>query len=186
MTPQELYEQVICSYDQDLVLEDVIHQSEKMAAFYPKSVNTIRAITIRMDDRVEILPSVLRIGQGGAIVDNATAGGIMCAVDNKTGLTTAALDEKNHRFILHPDTKHPLIGQSIPEWENLLALLHELPYVIPENRFVGWDLAHTDDGWVVVEANSLGELIFQYPSGQGYRAQMKEIFKELGLKPFKR
>ena len=56
----------------------------------------------------------------------------------------------------------------------------QLASVIPEGCFIGWDLALTDKGWVMVEGNYSPLLIWQIAVGKGVREefeQMKSILK---------
>lgn len=68
------------------IVEEFIVQDERMAALHPKSVNTVRITSIRLDDRTVIFHPNLRIGRGDSVVDNVDAGGILAAVDSATGV----------------------------------------------------------------------------------------------------
>ena len=71
-----------------------------------------------------------------------------------------------------------IVGFKIPEWEKALELAKALSRVVPEWYFAGWDLAYTDKGWVMVEANSRGQFVcFQTSTQIGFR---KELEKTLG------
>ena len=61
-------------------------------------------------------------------------------------------------------------------------LAKELADVIPDNRYCGWDLALTDDGWVMQEGNWQGGVVaFQCPMQKGCRERMDAIVTELGV-----
>lgn len=164
------------------IAEELIVQSQSLAILHPASVNTLRMPTVRTDDSVLIVNPVLRVGQGGACVDNAGAGGIICSVDVPSGQVFAAADEHGHRYDAHPSTNEQLIGFRIPRWEEAQALVRELAQVVPSNRYTGWDLALTDDGWVLVEANRRGQFIWQYSSQKGFRQEINAILKQVGKK----
>jgi len=115
-------------------------------------------------------------------VDNAGAGGIICAVNADTGITFAAADEHGKRFALHPQTKHNLVGFQIPDWEEAKAFVCELAETVPDNRYTGWDIALTDSGWVLVEANRRGQFVWQIASQIGFREEINSILKELEIK----
>jgi len=169
-------------YPSGFVAEELIVQSKELAEVHPASVNTMRIFTILFDDgRVEFLPFSWRVGRGGSCVDNGGSGGIFCALD-ENGVVVSTADEKGRIYEVHPDTGHPLIGFQVPRFEEAKALAAELAKVVPTNRYCGWDIALTDDGWVMQEGNWQGGIVaFQCPMQRGYRKEMDAIMKELGL-----
>ena len=54
--------------------------------------------------------------------------------------------------------------------------------MVPENRHTGWDLALTNDGWVLVEANRRTQFGFQMSLQQGFRKEINGYLKQLGKK----
>ena len=168
-------------YKTGFVAEELIIQAKELAAVHEASVNTMRIFTVRFDDRVELLPCAWRVGTGGNCVDNGGSGGIFCAVDDN-GVVIATSDEKGRSYEVHPTTGHPLIGFKVPRFEEAKELAKELAQVVPSNRYCGWDLALTEDGWVMQEGNWQGGIVaFQCPLQKGYRKEMDAIMKELGL-----
>lgn len=178
---EKLCEKLKNEFKGGFVAEELIIQAKELSAINASSVNTMRVITIRMDDRVEILPCVWRVGQGGKCVDNGGSGGIFCALDNN-GVVIATSDEKGNAYEIHPDSKIPLIGFKVPRFEEAKELARKLTTVVPDNRYCGWDLALTEDGWILQEANSHGGIVaIQCPLGRGIRKEMDAIMTELGL-----
>ncbi len=170
-------------YANGFVAEELIRQCAELAAVHPESVNTMRIFTVRFDDRIEFLPFAWRVGRGSACVDNGGSGGIFCAL-NEEGEIISTADEKGRFYSVHPDTGHPLIGFKIPRFEEAKELAKELAMVVPDNRYCGWDIALTDDGWVMQEGNWQGGIVaFQCPLQRGYRKEMDAILKELKIAP---
>ena len=52
----------------------------------------------------------------------------------------------------------------------------------PDCRIMGWDMALTDKGWVVVECNYGPELLIQWASGRGVRDEFEVIKERLHAK----
>ena len=44
-------------------------------------------------------------------------------------------------------------GYKIPHWSDLVELTEEIHRTIPNQIYVGWDFALTDNGWVLIEGN---------------------------------
>ncbi len=177
---EALFAHMFSEYQGCFLAEEVIVQVEELAEFHPASVNTVRVPTIRFDDEVVIVHPFFRIGRSGKTVDNAGAGGVICAVDVETGRVFAAADEHAKTYEIHPDTKKKIIDFVIPRWNEAKALVEELAQVVPDNRYTGWDLALTKDGWVLVEANRRGQFVWQIPMQKGFRKEVNGFLKRLG------
>lgn len=155
-----------------VVCEELIIQSEEMSCLHPSSVNTLRVPTIKDKDGVHLFHPLLRVGVGNAVIDNASSGGIFALVNPETGIVyTEAKDEKGGSFLTHPDTNIVFPGFKVPDWEQAVELVKSVACEIEDCRYVGWDLAHTKNGWVVVEGNPRGQLI------------MMQLFFKNGFKP---
>lgn len=162
------------------VVEEIIDQDEQMANYHPNSVNTVRVVTYTDDNNVEIMYALLRVGTGGNNVDNTTSGGLAALIDIKTGkiITKAdALTNKtNISYANHPDTNVPILDSQIPMWEELLKLVNRLAQIVPEQKYVGWDLALSKKGWIMVEGNYKPLLATaQMLSHKGFREKYKHI-----------
>ena len=161
------------------IVEQVIIQKEEMASFNPSSVNTIRIHSINYGDSIDVKWPCLRMGRKGSVVDNAGAGGIFAAIDVETGVTVAACDESRNTYVVHPDSQKKLIGFQVPQWNEACELTKRLAHLLPQTAIVGWDLALTENGWVLVEGNGFPLIIYQIATGKGLRAEFDEIRKRL-------
>lgn len=168
------------SYPDGFLAEELIVQDPALGQFHPQSVNTLRINSFLGPDGPEVKWPCLRMGRGSNIVDNAGAGGIFGAIDVASGRIIGVSDESNHFFEKHPDTGLQLVGFVMPRWEEACALVKELAPRIPDAHFVGWDLALTPDGWVMVEGNYCPLLIWQFASGIGIRREFEEMKREYG------
>ncbi len=146
--------------------EEVLVQREEIAALYPHAVNTLRLVTVRGESgAVTVVGSYIRIGAGGNTVDNFNHGGLASPVNPQTGVIShPARNKRNETFTVHPDTGAPLLGFRIPGWDGAMTLARELAGVVPQMRYVGWDICLTPDGPVVVEGNEYpGNDLYQIP-----------------------
>lgn len=161
------------------ILEEPIIQNSKMSRLNSSSVNTIRCITLLDNDEIKIPYCFAKIGRQGAFIDNGAAGGILVGIDCKSGIfVTDGIDELGRRYKMHPDSGIELIGFQVPEWKQMKKLCKEMSKKIPSVKFIGWDMAYSEKGWVVVEGNSLSEAIGpQSTFGKGIRA---DLVKYLG------
>lgn len=159
------------------VMEELINQAPEMAAFHCQSVNTVRMPTIVSGEDVFIFGPFFRMGRGDSFVDNAGANGVFANVDSETGIVcTPGVDEAGNRYLEHPDSKKVIPGFRIPRWEEAVELARSLALKMQEQgaRYVGWDLALTNAGWVVVEGNSRAQFVMQIADERG---RMKELLR---------
>ena len=173
---EEQIKDMLESYRTGIVVEELIEQDSRMGRPHPQSVNTVRITTFIVGGEPFVLYPFLRFGRAGNVVDNGGKGGIFCAIDEETGIITSGVDERGRKYVVHPDTGEPIVGFQIPRWEEAITMAKELSGVIPECRFVGWDLALTDKGWVMVEGNAHGQFVgFQLSRMQGVKEALLSL-----------
>lgn len=120
-------------------------------------LTTVRIVTVRDEHgSPEVAWATFRLGSGrGSIVDNLHQGGFACAVEPATGrLGTAgrlAFGSPHHE--LHPVSGKPLAGRCLPIWGEAIELALRAHRTIPEQLVVGWDIALTPEGPLLVEGN---------------------------------
>ena len=179
----DLYDSFIKAYNNIFVVEELILPDRSLEKLHPQSVNTIRVPAVRTDDDVILLHPFLRVCQHGNCVDNAGAGGIMCSIDVETGRILAAADKKGHRFEVHPDTGEKLVGFVVPRWDEAKEMVRELAAVVPSNRYTGWDITLTENGWIMIEANRRGQFGgIQTPLQIGFRKELNDVMAMIGKK----
>ena len=177
------YKTIDLMYPDGFVMEELINQREPMASLHPNSVNTVRIVTVNYGDDIALKWPSIRVGRGNSIVDNAGRGGIAMVVDIKSGLSFAAGDESRHFYSVHPNTNVPLIGFQIPQWKELCELVKKMAGECPDCHIMGWDMAFSDKGWVVVEVNYGPNIFYQYVAG-GARKEFVMVRKKLHAKKY--
>lgn len=162
------------------ILEEQIIQTGFMKQIHPQSVNTVRVYACRLKDGIHVFGSHMRVGLGSSIVDNAAAGGIIISINNDGIAWTSGVDEFGNTYLEHPDTHVFIPGMKMPDWEKALHLIDEVMGVYPDIRFVGWDLAYTNKGWIIVEANDNGQFHgAQIPYHRGWKKEIESYIKDL-------
>lgn len=140
--------------DNRMFLEELIIQHKKMNTLCPSSVNTIRIMTFVNNGRSEILWAGLRVGNGVYEVDNFHKGGMGVSIDTKTGrLKGVAIDKDLNHFKKHPTTNIYFNNYEIPYWKEVKELVLKTALVNQKIQVVGWDVAITKNGPVLVEGN---------------------------------
>lgn len=135
-----------------LLVEECIVQHEKMNELYDGSVNTIRMFTFIKDENTHFLGAVLKLGNGG-IIDNFAGGGMYTILDDTGKIVYKAIDKDDNTFDVHPITKKSIIGFEVPMFQEAVDLVCNAAKVIPEVGYVGWDVAISKDGPLIIEGN---------------------------------
>ena len=162
------------------LLEELLIQHPTMAAMCPTSVNTVRIATLLGDKQEGIVYAFLRIGNG-KVMDNVDQGGMAARVDLASGkLLTVAADKAGNVYEKHPMTDTPIIGFTIPYFEEAKAMCLEAMRKVPQVRFVAWDVAITADGPRFIEGNSfpshaVPQFAAHYPDGIGILPEFRKF-----------
>lgn len=151
------------------VAEEIIMNHEDLAVLNPSSLNTLRVNTcIDKNGKVHIFNISLRVGGKGNICDNLNNGGVMYPVDLETGyVCSAGIGTSGKKFVFHPSSGIFMLGFKLPFFDKLKDYVINLTQVLPEARYIGWDIAITPNGFELLEANSCpGVVTFQINGGQ--------------------
>jgi glutathione synthase/RimK-type ligase-like ATP-grasp enzyme len=128
-----------------------------MADLAINALATVR-LTTMFNERgePEVVTSVLRFpSKAESRVDNIKAGGLMAPIDAQTGiLGTACRGRGIEEFDSHPISGAPVAGRVLPHWDDAVALAKRAHRdAFSEYTLVGWDVALTDDGPMILEGN---------------------------------
>lgn len=166
----------------DFIVQEVLHQHESLNRIHEKSINTVRIMTLFLDDEVHLLSSVLRMGRDGARVDNASSGGIFCGINADGTLKEVAYDTKGERWTQHPQGA-VFKDVQIAGFDKCCDLVRQLAgRFSTTSRMISWDLAIGEDGEpVVIEMNlTFGQVDFhQMCNGPIFGERTPELLARL-------
>ena len=164
-----------------VILEELVKQHPDTAQVNPESVNTIRINTV-IDGKgiAQVFAASFRMGIGNVKVDNLHHGGIAALVDLKTGkLCSAAYGEEAIPYREHPHSGVFLPGLQLPFWEDAKQMVLRAAAKIPQIRLIGWDVAITASGPILIEGNpNPGLVSIQMPVQTGIRQKLFHVFNE--------
>lgn len=137
-----------------IFLEELVVQHPDMNKLCDKSVNTMRIMTFNNNGNPEIIWMGLRVGNGINAIDNFHAKGMAINIDIKTGkLLGNAIDKDLNEYEYHPKTKVKFDGFQIPCFEEAKEMVLEASLESDKILVVGWDVAISDKGPVIIEGN---------------------------------
>lgn len=159
---------------QSIIFEKQIKQHPVLSCFNPETVNTIRVLTYEN----KVIAATIRFGRKGSFVDNTAKGGIAVALDIETGeLGSWGMREYEiEHYYEHPDTHLKFKGVKIDLWPQVKSLVETVSQFMPYYRSVGFDIALTLNGPIVVEINTGAGV---YLSQMGYEYGLGKFFKKM-------
>ena len=163
-----------------LLIEECIKQHVKMNVLYGKSVNTIRMFTFHKDGTSYFLQAILKIGNGG-VIDNFSSGGMYTYISSDGDAYVEAIDKDDNIYFKHPISNENIVGFKVPLFDEAINLVKECAKVVPEVAYIGWDVAISENGPVLVEGNCYPGVFQVKPSlsnkKQGLIPKYNEIMK---------
>ena len=147
---KELFEKLV-NNNQKLI-EECIVQHEKMNELHPNSVNSLRIFTFIKDGESHFLQAVLKLGNGG-VIDNFSRGGMYTILNEQGKVIYPAIDKDDNIYKIHPVTNQSIIGFEVPLFKEAVELVCEAAKITPEVGYVGWDVAISEKGPMVIEGN---------------------------------
>lgn len=141
------------------VFQDEIKSHPDLAKFNPKTLNSIRIDTFKADGQPpEVISAFFRIGGVNACVDNASSGGCFVGINIESGILknrgTYKLAYGGFFNTHHPETGIKFEGYKMPFFEDVKSLAIDVANCFPQS-LVGWDIAISDCGPVLIEGNTL-------------------------------
>lgn len=154
---------------EEYIIQEKIIQADYASNISHSSVNTIRfqCAWNKNNKTFEIIRAFHRFGSNGQIVDNLGQGnGVLVYLDPQKGimLKEGVINKggvKNYikdSYISHPDNNKIISGIHIPNYLFVRDKIIEISNSISFLRWIGWDVALTNDGFKIIETNSLTTL----------------------------
>ena len=143
------------------LLQEKVNGHAYSVEMFPDSLNTLRIFAIRdvagAEPRVTVV--VQRIGRAStAPLDSFSAGGLIARVDLRTAELSYALSHVTRRsrdtFPAHPDTGARIEGRVVAHLDEALDLVLRAMRAFPEAIHIGWDIAVSDRGPLIIEGNA--------------------------------
>lgn len=164
------------------LIEDILIQHEYLDWINPKAVNNVRLVTLLKDGEVHVVFKTLRITVGNEEIIESHD--IYTTLDDEGNVIGNVVDDECNIYKKHPVTGFKFKGAKIPNMDKALDLVKQAAKLVPEMRYIGWDVAITKDGAAIIGGNSYPNFdIHQFyllNDGEeiGKYIRLKEILKD--------
>ena len=145
--------------DQDIMVQTRLLNHDAIRDLSNGALMTVRLITfLNETGTYEATHAGLKMAVGAnRLVDNFHAGGIAAAIDMKSGRLGPASDIGLRPDVgwctHHPDTGGVIEGRVLPLWQETIAMACRAHAAFAPRVIVGWDIAITSKGPVLIEGN---------------------------------
>lgn len=134
-------------------VEVLLTQTESMSKVYPGAINTVRIVTLSGRKGIVVFMSHLTFGANGSPCSNQAQGGIVVGVNEEGILTTDGHMKHPPLVSKHPNSGIIFKGYVIPEYKACVELAKRAHRTLSRIYSIGWDIAITPNGPVIIEAN---------------------------------
>ncbi|MGW3657278.1 sugar-transfer associated ATP-grasp domain-containing protein [Streptomyces sp. NPDC005151] len=136
------------------LVEEHVPQHPDLDVLNPYALNTFRVITLLSKGTAEVLYVMLKLGGAESTTDNSAAGGIQIRVHPDGELDRYGYDRYLNAHTHHGVSSVPFAGHRIAHVGEVRELAARCARLFPQVPFIGWDIALTPAGPVVIEGNS--------------------------------
>jgi len=159
------------------IVEEYICQHEALGELYPRAVSVVRFYSVCSPQGNFLFAPVLTVAHENDI-SNGCQDALTSIADIRTGeVLTHAVDQNEMvDYETHPVTGKAFRGVKIPYWEETIAMLRRAVPLAGRISNIGWDVAVTREGPVLVEANTIPGFttaqysgFWQVTDGYGYQ-----------------
>ena len=157
LTGEQLLDRLAArSLQQPYILQERCFNHPEIAGLAPAALCTCRIVTGRRPDgSIEAYPSVLKMATGPCLTDNFATGGIAVPIHPDHGRLGNGVAKlvSTHEVDRHPTTGQRIAGTTLPYWSQAVELCRQAHLAFADFAFVGWDVAITAQGPLLVEGN---------------------------------
>jgi hypothetical protein len=154
---QDFVREVVSTYGAGYMLQPLMRPHAQIEALCGPRLATVRMVTLLGEDGPRLVGAAWKIPGGGNVADNFwRTGNLLAQLDLDAGAVKRVvtgsgftLTDATH----HPDTGATFAGVVHPEWEAMRALALDGARLMRHVPLIGWDLACTAEGPMIVEMN---------------------------------
>lgn len=148
---------------------------------------TVRVVTAFVGNKAKVIFAAARLSVGANVTDNfskGSSGNLAVAIDISTGTLLEAWGSARSDWPVmqatdfHPDTGHRIRGVVLPLWPEVIMLALRAQESLPALKTTGWDIAVTDEGVLLVEANCYhGVAFLQVAYQRGLKRELNSFYE---------
>ena len=147
---KELYDKLL--KNKQFLLEEEIVQSDELNEINPNVVNSFRIVTLVNNGQAYVLNNALRVKQDEAEVIGCT-NDLYFSFGEDGKIDSNVIDDYGNIYEKHPLTGKKFSDVVVKDVKEAFEMCKKAALEVQEVRYVGWDVAFSDKGPVIVEGN---------------------------------
>lgn len=163
-TPLEDYiDDIVAHYGNGYLFQRHVSPHPDTREICGDRLSTVRVLTLHKDDGPIVLRACEKIPGGANAADNFwREGNLLARIDRESAKRTHAIS--GHGLSLrqhshHPDNGAAIVGTCVPNWRQVCDLALDGARLLKDLPLIGWDIAPTQEGAVIVEVNYSPDLL---------------------------
>lgn len=164
-----------------LLVEDAIIQHDDLNQINPHVVNSFRIVTVYKDGKAKVISNALRINQDETDVIGCT-NDLYFSLGADGKIDSNVIDDYANVYDTHPMSGKKFKDVYINGVDEAFRMCEQAHLRLPQVRYIGWDVAFSVNGPVMVEGNEYpGYGILQFYKLKDKRTgHLKEVADVLG------
>ncbi len=165
--------EVFTDYPEGFIFQTALRQHDDLTRIAGPSIGTMRVVTIRDGDGIRVLYTVWKVPAPDAMSDNFWQKGSMVVEVDPAGVLgrcRIGTGLEGRWINAHPVSGEEFAGRRVPHWSAIMEAARAGHALFPEFGVVGWDIAVTPEGPVLIECNDNPfHALWQLANGRGIR-----------------
>ncbi|MBQ9267280.1 MAG: hypothetical protein IJ217_03250 [Clostridia bacterium] len=162
--------------------EEALVQSDELNEINPNAINSFRVVTLYKEGKAYVLNNALRVNQDASEVIGST-NDLYFSLGEDGKIDSNVVDDYGNIYEAHPLTGKRFSEVQIHGVKEAFEMCKEAALKLPEVRYIGWDVAFTNQGPAIIEGNEYpGYGIIQFyrlkNSKTGHRKEIEDVLGE--------
>lgn len=148
---------IFTDYGKDFICQEILKEHATLARFNPECINTIRVLSLNINDKFDVLSSFVRMGGKGSIVDNLhteRGGGCLVGIDQNGKLASFGINKNYKKVAMSPMNEY-FDGMTIEGYDEVKSFIKDCHQIhFPFANLIGWDVIIDENGKpIIIEIN---------------------------------
>ena len=138
--------------NKQFLVEEAIKQLEAINEINPNSVSSFRVVTLYKNGKAYVIGNALRVNQDEADVIGCT-NDLYFSFGEDGKIDSNVIDDYANVYDMHPLTHKSFKDVCVPDVKEAFEMCKRAAIMLPEVRYIGWDVAFSTKGPVFLEGN---------------------------------